>query len=92
MKYPKEVRTYCPFCRKHTLHKAKAVSKGRARSMSAGNRKHARKLKGYGGKRKGEKTVKKQGKHQKAVLKSTVCLKSQERILGSRTLKKLEFA
>ncbi len=91
MKYPKEVRTYCPYCRKHNVHKAKSVSKGRPRSMAAGNRRHERKLKGFGGKRAGEKTVKKQGKKQRAMLMCTVCKKKQERIVGSRTTKKLEF-
>ena len=91
MNYPKEVRTYCPYCRKHTKHKAKAVSKGRARSMAFGNRKHNRRLKGFGGKRAGEKTVKKQGKKQKIKLTCTVCKKSQERIIGNRTKVKIEF-
>ena len=91
MIYPKEVRTYCPYCRKHTKQKAKNVSKGRARSMAAGNRRHARKMKGFGGKRAGEKTVKKQGKKQKTKLTCSVCKKSQERIIGSRTNKKIEF-
>lgn len=91
MKYPKEVRTYCPFCKKHTKHKAKGASKGRARSMAKGNRRHDRKLKGYGGKRAGEKTVKKQGKRQKVILKCSDCGKSQERVIGGRTTKKIEF-
>lgn len=91
MKYPKEVRTYCPFCKKHSKHKVKSVSKGRPRAMAAGNRKHKRKLKGFGGKRAGEKTVKKQGKKQKIVLKCSTCNKSQERIIGARTTKKIEF-
>lgn len=91
MKYPKEIRTYCPFCKKHTEHKAKGASKGRARSLAFGNRKHKRRLKGFGGKRAGEKTVKKQGKRQKLVLKCSVCGKNQERVVGSRTTKKIEF-
>lgn len=91
LKYPKEVRTYCPFCRKHTKHKAKGVSKGKARPMAAGNRKHKRKLKGYGGKRAGEKTVKKQGKRQVAMLTCQTCNKKHQRTIGSRTTKKLEF-
>jgi len=91
MKYPKEVRTYCPKCRKHTTHKAKLASKGRPRSMAFGNRKHKRKLKGYGGKRKGEKTVKKQGKKQKIVLECSLCKKKHERVIGGRTIKRLEI-
>ena len=91
MKYPKEIRTYCPYCRKHTVHKAKLASKGKARPLAVGNRKHARKLMGHGGKRAGEKTVKKQGKRQKLVLECSVCKKKQERVVGTRTKKKIEF-
>jgi large subunit ribosomal protein L44e len=91
MKFPKELNTYCPYCKVHTVHKCKAVSKGRASSLSAGNRRHARRLKGHGSKRKGEKSVKKQGKRQKAVLLCPKCNKKLERVVGSRTTKKLEF-
>ena len=91
MKYPKEVRTYCPFCRKHTIHTSKGVSKKRARKMAIGNRIHDRKLKGYGGKRAGEKTVKKQGKKQRVMLTCSECKKKHERTIGSRTTKKIEF-
>ena len=91
MKYPKEVRAYCPKCRKHTVHKVKLASKGKARQMAIGNRKHERSLLGHGGKRAGEKTVKKQGKRQKIVLECTDCKKKQERVIGTRTKKKLEL-
>lgn len=91
MKYPKEVMAYCPNCRKHTLSKVKIASKGKARPMAMGNRKHARKLMGHGGKRAGEKTVKKQGKRQKIMLECSVCKKKQERVIGTRTKKKIEF-
>jgi large subunit ribosomal protein L44e len=91
MKYPKEVNAYCPNCNKHTSHKVKLASKGKARPLAMGNRKHARKLMGHGGKRAGEKTVKKQGKRQKLVLECSVCKKKQERVVGTRTKKKIEF-
>lgn len=91
MKYPKESRTYCPHCKKHTDHKVKLVSKGSARSMAIGTRKHERSLMGHGGKRAGEKTVKKQGKRQKIVMECTVCKKKHERVIGTRTRKKLEM-
>ncbi len=92
MKYPKEVNAYCPKCNKHTKHKVKLVSKGKTRSMAQGQRKHVRKLKGYGGKRAGEKTVKKHGKRQVIMLECQTCKKKQPRVLGSRTVKKLELA
>jgi len=91
MKFPKETRTYCPNCKTHQVHKVRLVSKGRARTLAAGNRAHARSLLGHGGKRAGEKTVKKQGKRQKIVLDCPNCKKKHERVLGSRTKKKLEL-
>jgi len=91
MKYPKEVNAYCPICKKHTPQKVKIASKGRARSMAAGNRAHNRSLMGHGGKRAGEKTVKKQGKRQKIILECPACKKKQERIIGTRTKKKIEL-
>jgi ribosomal protein L44E len=48
-------------------------------------------LLGHGGKRAGEKTVKKQGKRQKVLLECPQCKKKQERVIGSRTTKKLEL-
>ena len=91
MKYPKEVRAYCPKCKTHTVQKVKLASKGKARSMAAGTRKHDRKMMGHGGKRAGEKTVKKQGKRQKIILECPKCKKKQERVIGGRTKKKLEL-
>ncbi|MCK4319907.1 50S ribosomal protein L44e [Candidatus Micrarchaeota archaeon] len=91
MKFPKETNTYCPYCRKHTVHKVKIPSKGRARKMSIGNRKHEKSLKGHGGKRAGEKTVKKQGKRQRVMLICPECNKKHERTISGRTKKKLEI-
>lgn len=91
MKFPKEINAYCPSCKKHTLHKAKAASKGRPRTLAKGNRAHNRSLMGHGSKRAGEKTVKKQGKRQKVTLTCGECKKKQERIVGGRTTKKMEF-
>ncbi|HDD45914.1 MAG TPA: 50S ribosomal protein L44e [Candidatus Aenigmarchaeota archaeon] len=51
MKFPKEVNTYCPYCRKHTMHVVKQIKKkarGSAHPMSQANRRFERKLKGYG--------------------------------------------
>ena len=91
MKFTKEINAYCPHCKANALHKAKAASKGRARTLAAGNRSHQRSLTGHGSKRAGEKTVKKQGKRQKIVLQCSKCSKKQERIVGGRTTKKIEF-
>ncbi len=91
MKFPKQINTYCPFCKAHRKHAVRLASKGRARSMAVGMRKHERKLLGHGGKRAGEKTVKKQGKRQKIVLECQTCKKKHERVIGTRTKKKLEI-
>jgi len=91
MKFPKETRTFCPSCNAHQVHKARLVSKGRARTLAAGNRAHARSLLGHGGKVAGEKTVKKQGKRQVLLLECGKCKKKHQRVLSARTKKKLEF-
>ncbi|MFA5105598.1 MAG: 50S ribosomal protein L44e [Candidatus Micrarchaeia archaeon] len=91
MEFPKTIRAYNPKLKKHTVHKVKLVSKGRSRSMAIGNRKHERSLVGHGGKRAGEKTVKKQGKRQTIILECTESGYKQFRTIGTRTKKKLEF-
>ncbi len=91
MKFPKEVNAYCPFCKGHKAHKVKLASKGRPRTVAKGNRAHNSSLMGHGGKRAGEKTVKKQGKRQKVSLICPECKKKHERIIGGRTTRKLEL-
>ncbi|MEM4366777.1 MAG: hypothetical protein QW035_01445 [Candidatus Anstonellales archaeon] len=90
MKVPKEMRTYCPFCKAHVAHKVKVASKGKPRSLAMGNVKHERKLKGHGGKRAGKKAVKKQGKRQKLILECNNCHKKHEKVLQGRTKAKAE--
>jgi large subunit ribosomal protein L44e len=34
MKMPKQMRIYCPFCDKHTVHSVEKVKKGRASSLN----------------------------------------------------------
>ncbi len=92
MEHPKEVNVYCPFCKAYKKHKVKMASKGsRNRKLSKGNRKHDRKLEGYGGKRRGKKIPRKQAKPQKIILICEECKKKHEKIVGSRTKKKLEL-
>lgn len=93
MKVPKEMRTYCPSCKKHTMHKVKNPRKGKARGLAWGTLRHERRTKGYVGKVKGQATVRKQGKRQKIMLECKECKKSHERVLGGgRTKKKVEIA
>ena len=50
MKIPKEKRTFCPYCKKHTIHTIKILKASRKRgSLKAGQRRFERKMKGYRG-------------------------------------------
>ena len=49
MKVPKDRKTYCKKCNKHTLHTISIYKKGRERAGSLGARRHAEDKKGYGG-------------------------------------------
>lgn len=65
MKIPKEIRTYCLHCRKHTIHTVSLYKRGRERASSWGARRQAERKKGYGGQKYPElkrpaKTTKKQ--------------------------------
>jgi len=91
MEIPKEIRTHCPYCKAHQVHKVSLMKKGKPRSLAYGNLRQERKLRGHGGKRAGKKSVKKQGKRQVIVLTCTVCGKKHQRVVTDRTAKKLEI-
>ena len=91
MKVPKEIRTYCPYCNAHKVHSVKVASKGNRRTLAKGELRHAKKLKGFGGKRDGKKTVDKQSKRVKLMLTCSVCKKKHELVMGGRTRKKPEI-
>jgi large subunit ribosomal protein L44e len=42
MKLPKQMKRYCPYCKKHTDHKVAQTKKGAPRSMSHGSKYRAR--------------------------------------------------
>ncbi|MCD6502922.1 MAG: 50S ribosomal protein L44e [Thermoplasmata archaeon] len=48
MKMPREIRTHCPFCNKHTIHTVEIVKKRKASELSWGQRRFRRLLEGYG--------------------------------------------
>ena len=48
MKFPKEIRVFCPFCKKHQLHTVEIGKKRTRRKMAQGQRRFLRKLEGYG--------------------------------------------
>lgn len=52
VKLPKSVRTHCPYCNKHTLHKLEKVRKGRPSSLSWIARQKERRASGIGNKGK----------------------------------------
>jgi len=48
MKFPKEMRTFCPSCKRHTLHSVSLYKRGKERASSWGARRQARRKRGYG--------------------------------------------
>jgi len=93
MEVPKEMKSYCPGCNKHTKHSVKvSTSKYKAgRTLAEGTRRHERKLKGYHGKVKGKANMKKQGIRNKIMLNCSVCGKKHERVVSGRMKKKAEI-
>ena len=49
MKAPKELRTFCRKCGKHTIHSVSLYKPGKPRASALGARRHAEDKKGYGG-------------------------------------------
>lgn len=49
MKMPREKRTFCPKCKKHTAHEVLKVKKRKASELKAGQRQFRRVMRGYGG-------------------------------------------
>ena len=73
MRVPREIRTYCPRCRKYTIHTVTLYKPGKRRSLAAGQRRYLAKLKGYGSQRKPE-----QKKTAKVTKKQVLKLKCRE--------------
>ena len=49
MKVPKTMRTYCPKCKTHTEFNVSIYKAGKRRGAKKGERRQARRKKGYGG-------------------------------------------
>ncbi|MCS7131675.1 MAG: 50S ribosomal protein L44e [Hadesarchaea archaeon] len=73
MKVPKQIRTHCPFCRKHTVHTITQVHKRAARALSWGQRQFARVMAGYGSQPRSE-----QRKFAKTTKKVSLMFKCKE--------------
>ncbi|MEK0324876.1 MAG: 50S ribosomal protein L44e [Nitrosopumilus sp.] len=90
MKIPKELRTFCKHCGKHTLHAVSISKKGKQRASSLGARRHAEDKKGYGGQKYPElKRTAKTTKKTTLKIKCTICSKS--RISAGMRLRKAEI-
>jgi large subunit ribosomal protein L44e len=90
MRFPKEVRVYCPRCKAYTPHQVTTYKPGKRRTLAQGQRRYLRKQKGYGSKRKPEqKEFAKTTKKQVLKLKCNVCGYTLLKSLGR--LRKLEI-
>ena len=77
MEYPREVKTYCPYCKRHTIHKVEIVKKKPRRTLAQGQRRFLRKMKGYGSfPKENPKGREKPTKRVDIRLRCTVCGKS----------------
>ncbi len=101
MKIPKTVRRYCPYCKKHTIHKVLQTKKGKPRSLSYGSKVRAKKrgqARGLGSLGRYSKpavskwkmTGKKHSKKTDLRYQCTVCKRSHTQSKGVRA-KKVEF-
>lgn len=93
MLVPKQMKSFCSHCNKHTVQKVKVTTTKikPGRTLAWGTRKYERKLAGFHGKVKGKAKVKKQGIRNKIMLECTVCKKKHERTISSRMKKKAEI-
>ncbi|MBI2937683.1 MAG: 50S ribosomal protein L44e [Thaumarchaeota archaeon] len=91
MKMPKQRRTYCSKCKKHTIHTISLYKKGKVRKAAIGERRHAEDRKGYGGKKFPElKRTAKTTKKQTLKLKCKDC--GRQMMKPGIRLRKLEIA
>jgi large subunit ribosomal protein L44e len=88
MKLPKEIKTYCRKCNKHTAHSLKEYKASKASSLSRGTRKHLRVTKhGYGGKHKYITLVRKKNKRPTYIATCKVCGKKHYFVIDTRQKK-----
>jgi len=92
MNIPKNIKTYCRKCKKHTDHKLKQFKPAAARAMSWGTRQNIRQHKtGYGGKSEFPKQPKKQNKKPTFVAECSMCHIKRYFVIPKR-MKNVEFA
>lgn len=90
MKFPKQLRVYCPYCRSHQKHTVERVKKKPKRTLAIGQRRFLRKLRGYTSFPKPKPEREKLTKRVDLRFKCTKCGKSHARSVGWRA-KKFEF-
>ncbi|KYK30554.1 MAG: 50S ribosomal protein L44 [Thermoplasmatales archaeon SG8-52-3] len=49
MEKPRKIKTYCPSCKKHTIHNVEKVKKRKASELKQGQRRFRRVMSGYRG-------------------------------------------
>lgn len=90
MKFPKEVRTYCPRCKNYSRFQVSLYKPGKRRTLAQGQRRYLRKQKGYGSKKKPEqKEFAKTTEKQVVKLRCATCGYVLHKCLGR--MKKLEL-
>ena len=91
MKYPKKLRIFCPYCRKHTDHTAELAKRKTRRKLAQGQRRFLRKMEGYHSfPKENPKGREKSTRKVDLRFKCSVCGKKHMKGKGFRT-KKLEF-
>lgn len=87
MKLPKEVRIYCPFCKKHTIHTLLIVKKKAASELAEGQRRYRRITTGYKGFPRPKPGTEKETKRRDMRMKCKECKKQHIRMRTFRSKK-----
>lgn len=90
MKIPRKIKVFCKWCKKHTEHSIEHVKKHTKRTLSLGERRFQRKMKGYGSFPKPMPEGKKPTQRQDLRYKCSICEKMHTRAKSYR-VKKFEF-
>ena len=87
MRFPKTVRIYCPYCKKHTENSVEQAKKKQRRKMAQGQRRFMKLLKGYGSFPRPKPDYEKPTKRTDLRYKCKVCGKKHTKGQGFRTKK-----
>ena len=74
---PKQIRTYCPKAKKHTVHKVSQYKTGKASKTAQGKRRYDMKQKGFGGQTKP--IFRKKAKNTKKIVLKLECTETKSR-------------